>query len=384
MFRWPHVRAAFLLGLAVNALSTVIFIVPTFQFAATMPIERVLLGFAIGFQINAFCLVFAVVIADRAVDAGAARRFAYVTAVIGGCAAGIALSEPFAWLWRTYALPDAWPAERPWLHGTAVLFYRPIFDFAHWLLIGGAAVFFYADRRAARQTSARLEAATLDRIRRSKLALETRLQALQARVAPQFLFNTLDHVERLHQLDPARGAAMLDELIAYLRAAMPQIHDRSSTVAQEVALVRAYLAILRLRYGDRLGYTLAASPETLDVRLPPMTLLPLVDYAIARGLWAPDGERTLRIRSVVQGGRLLVSIEDDGDGFVREASSPAIDDISERLHALYGDDASLVLEHAGRGCTRACVQLPLERVESALAPATGRGFRSATRPGEHA
>jgi len=360
-FRWPQARAAFALGLAAEALSVVIFIFPTIQIAATMPIERVVLGMAISFQINAFCLVLAVVIADRAVDAGTARRFAYVSAVIGGCAAGIALSEPFGWLWRTYALPDGWPAYRTWLHGTAGLFYWPIFDFAHWLLIGGAAVFFYADRRAARQTAARLEAATLDRIRRSKLALEARLQALQARVEPQFLFNTLDEVERLYELDPARGAEMLDELIAYLRAAMPQMRDTSSTMGRELALVGAYLAILRIRHGQRLAYAIDASRETIDAGLPPMTLLPLVDHALARESWPIDGQRTLLIRSIARGRRLCVSVHAQGGGFIADTGDPAIAGIRERLHALYGEDASLVLERAGGDGMRAHIELPLER-----------------------
>ena len=116
---------------------------------------------------------------------------------------GILLTQPFDWAWRTFVLPDAWPQQRPWLHGTAALYYRPIFALTHWLLIGGAAVFLYADRRAARKTAQLLHAAELDRIRRSKLALESRLQAMQARVEPQFLFNTLAQVERLYELDPS-------------------------------------------------------------------------------------------------------------------------------------------------------------------------------------
>jgi hypothetical protein len=76
-------------------------------------------------------------------------------------------------------------------------------------------VFLYADRRASRKTAQLLHAAELDRIRRSKLAFESRLQAMQARVEPQFLFNTLAQVERLYELDPALGSLMLDDLIAY-------------------------------------------------------------------------------------------------------------------------------------------------------------------------
>jgi sensor histidine kinase YesM len=89
-----------------------------------------------------------------------------------------------------------------------------------------------------------LRAAELDRVRKSRLALESRLQALQARVEPEFLFRTLSHVRDLYDRDvvlgsPARASKMLDDLIAYLRAAMPHVRDTSSTVAQEVELPRA-------------------------------------------------------------------------------------------------------------------------------------------------
>jgi hypothetical protein len=112
------------------------------------------------------------------------------------------------------------------MNGAAGNIFHPIMNLLTWLPVGSAAVFLYAHRRAARRTARILHEAELDRIHRSKLAFESRLQAMQARVEPQFLFNTLAQVERLYQLDPALASVMLDDLIAYLRAAMPRCATR--------------------------------------------------------------------------------------------------------------------------------------------------------------
>ena len=85
---------------------------------------------------------------------------------------------------------------------------------------------------------------------------------MQARVEPQFLFNTLAQVERLYEPMPTLAGRMLDDLIAYLRAAMPAMRGTSSTVAQEIELARAYLDIVRMRLGDRLRVSIDVPPAS--------------------------------------------------------------------------------------------------------------------------
>jgi LytS/YehU family sensor histidine kinase len=241
-----------------------------------------------------------------------------------------------------------------------------LFDLTYWLLIGSAAVFLYADRRAARRTEARLHAAQLDRIRRSKVALESRLQAMQARVEPQFLLNTLAQVERLFELDPRTAARMLDDLIAYLRAAMPLMRDTSSTVAQEIELARAYLGIVGQRLGERLAVRIELPPEAAPMRMPPMMLLPLIDHAVVRGLEPATAAGTISVRAAIVAGRLRMTIADSGAGFVPESNGDGIGAIRERLEALYRGDATLDLRRRSGDTTLAVLDLPLE--QSAPAP----------------
>ena len=227
-------------------------------------------------------------------------------------------------------------------------------------MFGGSAVFLYADRRAARKTEAHLQAAELDRIRRSKLALESRLQAMQARVEPQFLFNTLAQVERLYARDPVLGGRMLDDLIASLRAAMPHMRDTSSTLAQEIELARAYLDIVRMRLGDRLVFNIDVPPETSDVRMPPMMLLPLLDRFIEQGLEAPSAAGTIGIRAETHDDRMRLTILERGTALIAEAGGDGIASLRERLAALYGTDATLDSHHPDALTRETVLEFPLE------------------------
>ncbi|HEX7328970.1 MAG TPA: histidine kinase [Casimicrobiaceae bacterium] len=188
---------------------------------------------------------------------------------------------------------------------------------------------------------------------------------MQARVEPQFLFNTLLQVERLYELDARLAAQMMDELIAYLRAAMPRMRDTSSTVAQEIELVRAYLAIVRLRLGERLAVHVEVPAEAAPMRMPPMMLLPLIDHAVVRGLEPLTAGGTISVRAVVDAGRLRLTIADSGVGLVPASDGGGIAAIRERLDALYRGDATLDLRRRSGDPTLAVLDLPLEHSAAA-------------------
>ena len=192
--------------------------------------------------------------------------------------------------------------------------------------------------------------------------IESRLQAMQARVEPQFLFNTLARIKQLYDANAALGDRMLDDLIVYLRAAMPGMRDSSSTLAREIELARAYLNIVKIQLADRFGFTIDVPDGIGESRFPPMMLLPLIDHAISLDAGQRNIERTLRISSAMSGGRLSIEIADSGAGFAPDAGRAGMASIRERLAALYGEDASLVLRECGAGSTGATMELPYEPV----------------------
>ena len=358
--RGPQVRGTISFGLAAWAFTALINLNPLLQFLQTLPADLLLLGYAIDYQIKAFVLLAAIVIAGRAVDEGASKHVSYVAAAIVGCAVGVAVGELFSSTWRAFVLPDRWPTTRPWIEGPGAPYYYAIWDLTHWLLVGGCAVFFYADRRAASKTETHLIAAELDRIRRSRVALESRLQAMQARVEPQFLFNTLAQIERLYEVERNLAGRVLDDLIAYLRAAMPLMRNTSSTVEQEIELTRRYLDIARIRLCNRLDFTIDVPGDLAKVRMPPMMLLPLVDHAITYGLERSTDSGSIRIAVQAGDGRLRLTIADSGAGLVPDAGAIGIGNIRDRLSGLYGSDARLDLRRLDTGAMEAVMDIPYE------------------------
>jgi hypothetical protein len=126
------------------------------------------------------------------------------------------------------------------------------FTFSNWLLLGGLVVFVYVRLRRARDRQVAFERAEIDRAVTGRAVLRAQLAAMQAQVEPKLLFNTLSQIEALYKRDVAGADRMLDDLIAYLRAALPQLRCEASTLAREIALADAYLRIVQARMG-RLG-----------------------------------------------------------------------------------------------------------------------------------
>jgi hypothetical protein len=233
------------------------------------------------------------------------------------------------------------------------------FVFTNWLLFGGLAVFVYVRLRRARLTQAAFERAELERVTASRQVLKSQLAAMQAQVEPKFLFNTLSHVEALYERDTDSAGRVLDDLIAYLRAALPQLRGEGSTLAREAELAEAYLRIVQARMGSRLEFAFDISMAPSAMPFPPMLLLPLIENAVRHGLEPlPLGGR-IEVRAAVRANRLRLEVSDDGLGDVTEfRERDGLTALRERLSALFGRDATLSLSaNQPRGVT-AIIEVP--------------------------
>ncbi len=186
--------------------------------------------------------------------------------------------------------------------------------------------------------------------------VEARLQALQAQVEPHFLYNTLANVQALTEVDPPLANKMVGHLIQYLRAALPKMRETTSTVGQEVELVRAYLNILKIRMGDRLAFDIAVPTELEALPFPPLMLPSLVENAIKHGLEPQrDGGRIDVVAERIGGdgvgnggATIRMIVKDTGRGLTdaptQAGGGVGLSNIRERLQALFGDRAKLTLE----------------------------------------
>jgi LytS/YehU family sensor histidine kinase len=208
-----------------------------------------------------------------------------------------------------------------------------------------------------------MNAAQVRRADAQRRTLESRLQALQARIEPQFLFNTLAQVRALYESDPAKGGQMLGDLIVYLRAALPQLRDSTSTLEREVELANAYLNIMQVRLGGRLAFDIDVPQSVHSARMPPMILLPLLDHALHDGFSSSDAGGTIRIAAYASASKLRVEIAGSGAAFTAGGSAADLGDIQKRLHALYGDAGRLAFGSAGSDSSQALVEIPYESTD---------------------
>jgi len=185
----------------------------------------------------------------------------------------------------------------------------------------------------------------LERSELERQALDARLHLLQAQVAPHFLFNTLANVQALVDAGSPHASAVLRSLTAYLRAAVPLLHESAATIERELQLVRPYLELMQMRMPDRLQYAMNVDPSTLKVRCPPTTLLTLVENAVRHGIDPSEEGGRIDIDVERRGDRCVVRVTDTGAGLHESANGlgTGLTTLRERLQLIFGDAAQLRL-----------------------------------------
>ena len=201
-------------------------------------------------------------------------------------------------------------------------------------------------RRRDREIAAVLHASQLARIDAHRNALEADLHVMQARVEPTFLFDALRDIAALYESDHRAGDHLLDQLIQYLRAALPDMRASGSTVAKEVKLLRAYLNILAARSDGRLAIATHVAKDIDDVRMPPMLLVPLVAPPADAPTPLPRREGSVRVDIRTMDGRLRIAFVATGYIAHSMVDSPAVNDVRGRLAALYGPRAALAIDRS--------------------------------------
>jgi len=217
----------------------------------------------------------------------------------------------------------------------------------------------------------RSQRAALTTARLERDVAQAREQAIKMQVHPHFLFNTLHAISVLVGEDPATARAMVVHLGDFLRATLARAGRAEVTLREELELLRHYLDVERLRFGDRLVVDVAAGDEVLDAYVPDLVLQPLAENAIKHGVSTRPGAHRVRVCARRCDGRLQLSVEDDGaDGVpshVREGIG--LRTTRRRLAHLYGDAGTLTLAARPGGGARATVTLPyhLEPLDGGVA-----------------
>jgi signal transduction histidine kinase len=220
------------------------------------------------------------------------------------------------------------------------------------------ALVYFRDARERELTLARVE---------GQLA-RARLNALTAQIRPHFLFNTLHTIGQLWRSGRHEEA---DSVLDHLGALFHKVQDSTSRtevpLAEELELVREYLAIEEVRFRDRLRASVTASPAALECRVPPLFLQPLVENAVRHGISVASTAGRLEVEASLEDGRLVVEVRDDGPGMAAPgdrglagstSAGVGLRNTRERLEQLYGADGRLDIRSAPGGGTTVRVEIP--------------------------
>ncbi len=200
---------------------------------------------------------------------------------------------------------------------------------------------------------------------------EARLQALQARIRPHFLFNSLTAVLSLIRSEPRRAEEALEDLADLFRVLLRE-QRKLVPLHDEIDLCQRYLQIETLRLGERLAVAWQVDEQARDSAMPPLILQPLVENAVHHGIEPSHRPGVITIRVARQGSQVVIDIANpviEGNtqalgrgGMLRPGNHMALDNVRERLALHFDVEAQLETE-SGAGEYRVRIVVPYRRYE---------------------
>src|SRR6267378_3295101 len=200
----------------------------------------------------------------------------------------------------------------------------------------------------------------------SIMARDAELKALKAQINPHFLFNSLNSISALTSIDPSRARDMCVLLGDFLRLTLGLGEKASVRFSEELYLVQKYMAIEKVRFGERLKMQQTIQEECKPCLLPPLLLQPLVENAVKHGIAGlPEGGE-IRLSAERQNGRLAILVENswDPEAPPRRSGGMGLKNVERRLEARYGKDASMLVNAEGE-LFQVRLSLPAESEEKA-------------------
>ena len=204
---------------------------------------------------------------------------------------------------------------------------------------------------------------------------DAQLRALRAQLNPHFLFNTLNAATTLLHRDPHAADAMLTRLGDLLRITLRFDPEHETPLREEMELLDRYLAIMQVRFSDRVTIRREIDPGVADAPVPSFILQPLLENAFEHGVAKLQRRGTIEIAARAHGRTLVLSVRDDGPGAASDrgnhgerhdgtastanGNGVGLTNTRTRLSELYGDAGSLTLAHPADGGTIVEVRIPL-------------------------
>src|SRR5262249_39165241 len=190
-----------------------------------------------------------------------------------------------------------------------------------------------------------------------KLVAQSELMALRAQINPHFFFNALNSVASMTAEAPPRAERLIENLAELFRHAFKPSSD-IIPIEEELALVETYLEVERSRLGDKLRFRKFVLPEALEIKIPALTIQPLIENAVKHGIGRSDGGGSITLSVSLRDGGMSVIIADTGAGIAPSEMDDLLNrgvglsNVNSRLVKLYGQSSRLRVDSAaGQGTT---------------------------------
>lgn len=205
----------------------------------------------------------------------------------------------------------------------------------------------------------RARRAEVDRWQFESTAKEAELRALKSQVNPHFIFNSLNTVRALIHEDPATAETMVTRLAGLLRYALQAGQLETVSLERELAIVRDYLAVEKIRFEERLRPSFDIDDDALGLAVPPLLLQTLVENAVKYGVGSNPSGGDIVISAAVESGSLKLSVANTGRLSAGGASTGlGLRNATERLRVLFGERGVLRLREREPGWVVADVEMP--------------------------
>jgi two-component system, LytTR family, sensor kinase len=272
--------------------------------------------------------------------------FAYETTIFSDAAVRRLFGEPFSLPHRWWSIP-----------GHEVALEQALY----WFTVGASCMIRnLIELRKKERLAAQL---ALEKSEMEASLRQAELETLRMRLNPHFLFNSLQNISILAQQDAKTASQMLTRLGDLLRVALRRDSGPETTLETEIALTQAYVAIEKMRFGDRLAVLFDVAPGTDQALVPTFLLQPLVENAIKHGLGTVTGEGLIAIGSAQHDGELILTIRDNGTG-LRAAKISELEvgiglgSTCDRLARMYPGQHQFFIQSLPEGGTEVRVGLP--------------------------
>ena len=261
------------------------------------------------------------------------QLFVVVLGSLSFAAAGCLAAQTLL-VWTRIAIPQHFWTD--YLHSlwTAVLLA---------LVFALGALFYASLRDRLQEAEGKLHEKEIAAERARKLVAEARLQSLESRLHPHFLFNTLNSISSLIPTDPAKAEQTVGRLAGLLRSSLDNTTQPVIPLARELAITEDYVEIERVRFGGKLRGRVEVPDELRDTKVPPLSIQSLVENAVKHGITPRRAGGEFAITASLANARLCIEVCDTGPGFDVAAirAGHGLDNLVGRLDALYGDAARL-------------------------------------------